>query len=84
MHDDLVLREFSAERPKLLCLTDISEHSTAERKVYLCAVKDACSNRIVGYSLDSRMTSELAIHALRGAARSGMPRLRDRRVTVAW
>ena len=33
----------------------------------MCAVKDACSKRIVGYSIDSRMTAELAVNALRNA-----------------
>nr|WP_166649240.1 transposase family protein [Naumannella halotolerans] len=28
---------------------------TGEGKLYLCAVKDAFSNRIAGYSTDSRM-----------------------------
>lgn len=34
-----------------LWLTDITEHSTAERKLYLCAIKDACSRSNVGYSI---------------------------------
>jgi transposase InsO family protein len=67
VHDDLVLRDFTAPAPNLLWLTDITEHPTAEGKLYLCAVKDACSKRIVGYSIDSRMTSELAVNALRNA-----------------
>jgi transposase InsO family protein len=67
VHDDLVRRVFRAERPNELWFTDITEHPTAEGKLYLCAVKDACSNRIVGYSLDARMTSELAVNALRNA-----------------
>ena len=67
VHDDLVLRQFTAARPNLLWLTDITEHPTAEGKLYLCAVKDACSKRIVGYSIDSRMTAELAVNALRNA-----------------
>ena len=67
VHDDLVQRHFGAERPNLLWLTDITEHPTAEGKLYLCAVKDACSNRIVGYPIDARMTSELAVTALRNA-----------------
>jgi transposase InsO family protein len=33
----------------------------------LCAVKDCASNRIVGYSIGPRMTSELAMAALRNA-----------------
>jgi len=55
VHDDLVRREFSASRPNELWLTDITEHRTDEGKLYVCAIKDACSNRIVGYSIDSRM-----------------------------
>ena len=66
-HDDLVGREFTAERPDLLWFTDITEHPTSEGKLYLCAVKDACSKRIVGYSIDARMTSQLAVEALRNA-----------------
>ena len=67
VHDDLVQRRFTAHRPNQLWLTDITEHPTAEGKVYLCAVKDACSNRIVGYSIDARMTADLAVQALRNA-----------------
>ena len=67
VHDDLVRRDFSAGRPNQLWLTDITEHPTAEGKLYLCAIKDASSKRIVGYSIDARMTSELAVNALRNA-----------------
>ena len=44
-----------------------TEHPTAEGKLYLCAVKDLHSNKIVGYSIDSRMKSSLAVAALRNA-----------------
>src|SRR5829696_10124573 len=44
-----------------------TEHPTAEGKLYLCAVKDACSRRIVGYSMAERMTSQLAVDALEHA-----------------
>ncbi|MBB2925495.1 transposase InsO family protein [Cellulomonas cellasea] len=67
VHDDLVERDFTAPRPNQLWLTDITEHPTAEGKLYLCAIKDACTNRIVGYSIDSRMTSQLAVNALANA-----------------
>ncbi len=44
----------------------------AEGKLYLCAVKDVYSNQIVGYSIDSRMKSRLAVAALNSAvARRG-------------
>ncbi|MCZ9337624.1 DDE-type integrase/transposase/recombinase, partial [Streptomyces sp. TRM76130] len=43
-----------------------------EGKLYLCAVKDVFSGRIVGYSIDSRMKSRLAVAALQSAvARRG-------------
>lgn len=72
VHDDLVEREFTAARPNRLWLTDITEHPTAEGKLYMCAIKDACSTRIVGYSIDSRMKSSLAVNALASAvARRG-------------
>ena len=67
VHDDLVGRDFSAERPNALWLTDITEHRTDEGKLYCCAIKDVYSNRIVGYSLADRMTAALAVSALRNA-----------------
>jgi transposase InsO family protein len=67
VHDDLVRRNFSAPRANELWLTDITEHRTDEGKLYLCAIKDVFSNRIVGYSIKDRMTSSLAVAALRNA-----------------
>jgi putative transposase len=67
VHDDLVKRDFTATGPNRLWLADITEHRTAEGKLYLCAIKDVWSNRIVGYSIDSRMKSRLAVNALHNA-----------------
>ena len=76
VHDDLcavvdehgVARHvFTADAPNQLWLADITEHRTGEGKLYLCAVKDVYSNRIVGYSIDSRMKSRLAVTALNNA-----------------
>jgi transposase InsO family protein len=64
--------DFSAEAPNRLWLADITVHATGEGKLYLCAIKDAFSNRIVGYSMDARMKSTLATTALSNAvARRG-------------
>ncbi|AXK75102.1 IS3 family transposase [Mycolicibacterium neoaurum] len=72
VHDDLVERDFTADGPNQLWLSDITEHRTDEGKLYLCAIKDVFSNRIVGYSIDSRMKSRLATTALSSAvARRG-------------
>jgi putative transposase len=62
--DDHVQRKFRAASPDVLWLADITEHRTREGKLYLCAIKDACSNRVVGYSIDSRMPAALAVTAL--------------------
>ncbi len=67
VHDDLLERDFTAETVDSKWLTDITEHPTGEGKLYLCAIKDCASNKIVGYSLDARTTSELAVAALRNA-----------------
>lgn len=81
VHDDLCAvvddkgrtrHEFTAAAANELWLTDITEHGTGEGKLYVCAVKDVYSNRIVGYSIDSRMKSRLAVAALNNAvARRG-------------
>jgi transposase InsO family protein len=72
VHDDLVRRDFTATAPNRLWLTDITEHATSEGKLYLCAIKDVFSKRIVGYSIDTRMKSRLAVTALNNAvARRG-------------
>ena len=67
VHDDLVHRVFSAQAPNQLWLADITEHRTKEGKLYLCAIKDVFSNRIVGYSIDERMKSRIAVNALNNA-----------------
>ena len=67
VHDDLVARKFTAQKPNQLWLTDITEHWTDTGKLYLCAIKDVYSNRIVGYSIDSRMKASLAVNALTNA-----------------
>jgi transposase InsO family protein len=81
VHDDLcavaddkgrVRHEFNATGPNELWLADITEHWTGEGRLYVCAIKDVYSNRIVGYSIDSRMKSSLVVAALSSAvARRG-------------
>ncbi|MGW5456220.1 IS3 family transposase [Nocardia sp. NPDC003979] len=72
VHDDLVQRRFRSDAPNQLWLSDITEHQTDEGKLYLCAVKDVFSNRIIGYSIDTRMKSRLAVTAVNNAvARRG-------------
>ena len=67
VHDDRVRRDFTADAPNQLWLTDITEHRTDEGKLYLCAVKDVFSGRIVGYSISDRMKARLAVNTLDNA-----------------
>jgi len=66
-------RDFTAVKAvNTVWLTDITEHKTGAGKLYLCAIKDACSGRVVGYSIDTRMKSKLPVAALSSAvARRG-------------
>jgi len=73
VHDDKVKRLFTATRANELWLTDISEHPTKGGKLYVCAVKDVFSNRIVGYSTGTRMRAALAVTTLNAAVLSRRP-----------
>ncbi len=74
VHDDLVQRDFTAQRPNQVWVTDITEHPTAEGKLYCCLIKDLFSNRVVGYARDERMTAQLAVTALRTAVVRRQPK----------
>jgi putative transposase len=71
-HDDLVKRDFTATAPNQLWLSDITEHWTREGKLYMCAIKDVFSNRIIGWAIDERMKARLVVAAIEMAvARRG-------------
>jgi transposase InsO family protein len=71
-HDDLVQRDFTAVVANQLWLSDITEHWTREGKLYVCAIKDVFSNRIVGWAIDERMKARLVVAAIEMAvARRG-------------
>jgi putative transposase len=62
--EDLVRRRFNVDALDRLWLTDITEHPTAEGKLYCAAVMDACSRRIIGWSIDVRQETGLVVDAL--------------------
>jgi putative transposase len=62
--EDLVHRQFTVAELGRLWLTDITEHPTAEGKVYCAAVMDACSRRIIGWSIDVSQKTELVVDAI--------------------
>jgi transposase InsO family protein len=65
--EDLVQRSFVANRPNELWLSDITEHSTGEGKIYCCVVLDLFSRKVVGWAIDRRCESALVIDAINKA-----------------
>lgn len=57
-------REFHATRPNQAWVSDITYLATGSGWLYLALVVDLFSRRIVGWSMDVRMTSRLVVDAL--------------------
>jgi len=71
--DDLVERQFRPAAPNVLWLADITYLRTWEGWVYLAAVQDAYSRRIVGWSMADHMRAELVVDALQMAVARRRP-----------
>ena len=67
VHDDLVKRVLVADAPDRLWATDVTEHPTSTGKVYCCAVIDAYSRMVVGWSIADPIRTELVVDALQMA-----------------
>ena len=70
---DLVNRDFGRAGPNQLWVTDITEHPTREGKLYCCAILDAFSRKIVGWSIDNNQNSNLVVNALEMAIKNRKP-----------
>jgi putative transposase len=70
---DLVNRQFTRADRDQLWVTDITEHPTREGKLYCAVVLDACSRRVVGWSIDTTPTAALVTNALGMAIESRRP-----------
>jgi putative transposase len=64
---DLLGRDFVATQPNRIWLADITYVPTQEGFLYLAFILDAHSRRIVGWSMDSHMKTELVVDALQMA-----------------
>ena len=64
---DLVGRDFSADGPNKAWFADITYVRTRQGWLYMAAVMDIWSRKVVGWSMASRMTAELADDALKMA-----------------
>jgi transposase InsO family protein len=63
-HQDLVQRRFVADAPARPWCTDLTEHPTADGKVYCAAVLEVFTRQIVGWSIADPMSAELVVDAL--------------------
>jgi putative transposase len=71
--DDLVERRFRPAAPDVLWVADITYLRTWEGWVYLAAIQDAYSRRIVGWSMADHMRAELVVDALEMALHRRRP-----------
>jgi putative transposase len=71
--DDLVKRQFRPDAPNVLWIADITYLRTWEGWLYLAAVQDAYSRRIVGWSMADHMRHELVVDALQMAVSRRRP-----------
>lgn len=67
---DLVNRNFTADRPDALWVTDLTYVPTRTGMAYVCFIVDAFSRRIVGWRVASHMRTEMVLDALEMARRS--------------
>jgi transposase InsO family protein len=70
---NLVARDFTAKAPNRVWLADITYIPTAEGWLYLAAVMDLFSRKIVGWAMRDHMQVELASSALTMAVRQRQP-----------
>jgi putative transposase len=62
--DDLVKRAFAATQPDRLWVADITYLPTWAGFLYLAVVLDACTRRVVGWSMADHLRAELVVDAL--------------------
>lgn len=70
---DRVGRDFRPDAPDLVWAADIKQIRTGEGWLYLAAVQDLFSRRIVGWAMEAHMRQELVVDALRMAVRRRRP-----------
>lgn len=70
---NILNRRFQVGAPNKVWVTDITYIRTYEGWLYLAAVMDLYSRKIVGWAMSERMTTEFAISALKMAIRNRRP-----------
>jgi transposase InsO family protein len=65
--ENLLQQDFTAQRPNLVWVGDITYIGTDEGWLYLAVVMDLFSRKVIGWSMSERMTASLVCDALRMA-----------------
>ncbi len=68
---DLIGRNFASEEPDRLWVADITYVRCTEGFVYLAFILDACSRKVVGWSMATHLRTELVVDALQMAIADG-------------
>jgi putative transposase len=71
--DNLLDRQFNPSEANEVWLADITYIPTREGWLYLAAVEDLFSRRVVGWSMDDQMESRLVVDALEMAVQRRLP-----------
>lgn len=71
--ENKLAQDFTADAPNRKWVTDITYLPTASGWVYLAVVMDLFSRKVVGWSLDTSLATELVCEALRRAIESRRP-----------
>ena len=67
---NLLKRDFSAEKPLIKCVTDITEIKARDGKLYVSAVFDCFDSSVVGLAMDTNMKSPLCVRTLENAVKA--------------
>ncbi len=73
IHENLLAREFKVEQPNRVWLGDTTYIRTEEGWLFLAALMDLCSRRIVGWNTADRNDRWLTLSALQAALRDRQP-----------
>lgn len=65
--DDLLKRDFNAEKPCERCVTDITEIPAKDGKLYVSAIFDCFDVSVLGLSMKDNMRAELCVRTLKDA-----------------
>ena len=68
--DDLLKRDFCADKPLTKCVTDITEIKARDGKLYVSAIFDCFDSCVIGLAMDTNMKATLCVQTLENAAKT--------------